>query len=161
MEERYLDLTELSFVAAPANLPERFSSVALNDSELYPPEVIAEAFLAVPGTGLLHPAEPGWDEWRARWQEGSRYIEVDMMACQVEPELCGGYSLLWGGSGIKMHCLLSDLLAFWQRVRSRCPGVWLHDTETVMWSPETFAQEVAAFRAKTSDAEWRPGWGRM
>jgi hypothetical protein len=159
MAERYLDLTELCFVAGPLELPEGFSSVALSRAENYPPEVIAAAFLAAPGTRLLHPAEPSWGYWQARWESGGRSIEVDLAACEVDPACFNGRSLLWGGSSFRTHCLLADLLRFWQAVRSRCPGVWLHDTDTLMWSPESFAREVAAFRARTKGPERRPGWG--
>lgn len=160
MTERYLDLTELAFVAGPLVLPDGFSSVALHETEDYPPESIAGAILAVPGVALVHAATPSWDQWRACWNSGQRYIELDLLTCEMDPAVCS-YSLLWGGSSVKTHCLLADLLAFWESVRSLCPAVWLHDTETVMWSPETFACEVIKFQTMTECQSWRPGWGKL
>jgi hypothetical protein len=161
MAERYLDPTECSFVAGPLELPERFSSVALHSSIYYTCETIEEAFLVAPGARLIHRATPSWEQWLARWESGRRYVEVAMTLCEVAPEGFEGHSLVWGGSFIKMHCLLQDFLGFWEAVRGPCPGVWLHDTETLMWSPDSFAREVIAFRERTQEQTWRPGWGKL
>lgn len=159
--ERYLDLTELFFVSGPLTLPDGFSSVEIDRGEHYSPDAVAQAFLAVPGARLLHPAQPSWAQWRACWWSGQRTIEIDLAACEVDPQDSGGHPLLWGGSNLRTHCLLPDLLALWVAVRSRCPAVWLHDTETRMWSPESFAREVQAFQARTQGQSWRPGWGKL
>lgn len=161
MNERYLDLTELSFVAGPLILPDDFSSVDLRDGEVYSPEAIAQAFLAVPGCRLRQAPDPSWQQWCARWESGQRYIEVDLMACPVDPQEAAGHAHLWGGSSLRTHCLLSDLLSFWKAVQRCCPAVWLHDTETRMWTPEAFAREAQAFQMRSSGQEWRPGWGKL
>lgn len=161
MIERYLDLTELSFVAGPLILPNDFSSVDLRDGAVYSPEAIAQAFLAVPGCRLLQAPDASWQQWRARWESGQRWIEVDLAACPVAPEEAASHAFLWGGSGVKTHCLLADLLTFWKAIQDRCPAVWLHDAETRMWSPEAFVHEVQAFQMQTPGQEWRPGWGKL
>ena len=57
MAERYLDLTELTFVSGPLELPEGSSSIENYDNQWYPPEVIASDSIRGPGTtspcGLL------------------------------------------------------------------------------------------------------------
>lgn len=160
MVERHLDLTDLSFVPGPRSLPERFSSVDLGHLENYPLGDIADAFLSVPGVRLTHPPDPTWYDWRARWLAEDRFIDIGFTTCDVDLDVTPS-GLVWGGSELRTHCLLADLLTLWRRVRECCPAVWLHDAETLMWSPESFEREVRAIRAGTTGPSVRPGWGAL
>jgi hypothetical protein len=144
--DRLLNLTEFCLVWGPLDLPEPAYSFA-DDwvSQIYTPEEIAETILTVPGVRLTNPATPRWQGWAARWQEANRYIDFTIIPWEIDPdnELRPGVALAWGGSMFEMHCLLSDVLFVWQRIRQRCPAVWLHDTDCRMYSPESFAKKFA------------------
>jgi hypothetical protein len=160
-QPRLLDLTELSLSVGPRELHEPAYSFETRPVVLHPPEAVAEAILSVSGVRLRHPAQPSWDAWKARWEEGDHSIDIRINALEVEPEECGGLSVAWECSPLRTHCRLADLLRLWESVRSRCPGVWLHDTECRLWSPKSFADEVLVFQAGTERATWRPGWGTV
>ena len=130
------DKLDLCFVSGPLELTEPAYSFDIIDAVEYPPGDIAIAFLEVPGCRLVHPGEPSWYDWKARWESGGRFIEVDMSLYDVEP-------VMWGGSGINMNCTPVDLLMFWESVRSRCQAVWLCDTECRLYSPERFRELYA------------------
>ncbi len=139
--DKLVDLKEMCLVSGPLELDEPDYSFASSDFECYWPATIADAILSVPGTRQIHPPVPSWNDWKASWNNGQHYIDLDMMGCtEVDPELCNGVSLVWGGSFFRAHCLVSEVLAFWNAIRRRCPGVWLHDAECRFWSPETFAK---------------------
>ena len=112
------------------------SSVALDQGVDYPPEVVAETFLAFPGMRLVHDAEPTWWDWKARWQSGGSLIEVDMSLFETDAPT-------WGGSLARGDCELEDFLAFVHHVRQRLPGDWLHNSECEIHSPESFAARVS------------------
>jgi hypothetical protein len=158
---RYLDLTEISLSPGPRQLHEPAFSFDTHSIVLHPPEAIAEAFLSVPGTRLLHPAKSSWDAWKARWEEGERSIDLDINALEVDAEDGGGLSLAWENSSLHTHCLLADLMLFWESVLAQCPGAWLQDTDCRLWSPSSFSNAVLDFHAGTERATWRPGWGMV
>lgn len=133
MRAQFYDL-ELAFIAGPAELGEPISSVALDDPVEYTPEEIVEAFLAVQGCQVTHPATPTWWQWRARWTSEGDTLDLDMTLFDVEP-------LLWGGSGIEHSCSPTALLSFWESVRVRCPAVYLHDSACTIYPPNYFAKQ--------------------
>ena len=57
---------------------EPIHTVSLHDTTAYDYPVVADALLSVFGTRCIHPPEPRWDDWVARWESDGRYIEVDM-----------------------------------------------------------------------------------
>lgn len=147
IEDRWLHLTELSLTWGPLELPDPAYSFADDWVEqIYTPEEIAEAILAVPGMHLLHGALPNWDAWAARWSDADRYIDLNISACEFEPDnnVRPGLREAWGGSLLQMNCLLSDVLFVWIVIRVSCPGVCLHDTECRMYSPKSFAETFGA-----------------
>jgi hypothetical protein len=129
-------------VPALAELKEPAYSFELNDLPLYPPEVIADAILSAPGVRLAQPAQPSWKDWKARWEEKGRYIEIAINALEAESE--NGKILAWESSSIRLHCRPSELLAVWEVIRSKCPGVWLDDEHSRLWSPRSFAERFSA-----------------
>jgi hypothetical protein len=145
MADPLLNLVDFSLVWGPLKLPEpAYSFAQIGDEQLYTPDEIAQAILAVPGVRLTRPAIPDWRDWAARWQEAVRSIEFDIAACPIGPcnDARPGLSLAWGGSKFEMHCLLSDVLRVWRCIQDRCPAVWLHDSgDCQMYSPESFARK--------------------
>lgn len=133
-------LTEISLVPGPRRLDEPAFSFAVSEMVHHSPEAIAVAILSYPGTRLLHPGEPKWVDWQARWERGDHHIDFDMtLMTEDEP-------LMWGGSMFSASCRLSDVLAVWERIASRCPGVWLHDASCRLYSPQSFAEFVWKYR---------------
>jgi hypothetical protein len=124
---------------------EPIHTVALHGVTEYDYPVVADAILAVPGTRCIHPPQPRWDDWVARWESGGRYIEVDMFPDSEHwfSDASGRY--VWSGGWLRCDCTVGDLADFLWAVRERCPGVWLCDggdhTErggSRMHTPETF-----------------------
>lgn len=140
-----ISLSDWSLIPGPISDPP-LSSVALNESEEYLPEVVAEAILDVPGMRLKHPPEPTWWEWLARWDEGHRWIEVGFTLYEIEPPA-------WAGSSLDGSCELADFLGFWTEVRRRVPACWMHNSACEIHSPESFAQLVRAEWSPASDRE--------
>src|SRR5947209_11265269 len=114
-----INLKDWSLVPGPLADPPP-SSVHLQDIAAYPPRLVAEAFLAFPGMRVRHPAEPTWWNWIARWEQCERWIEVGFTLFEVEPPA-------WGGSDLRGHCTVSDILGLWRAVRSRVPACWMHN----------------------------------
>src|SRR5262245_17070224 len=106
---------------------EPIHTVALDDITEYDYPLVGDAVLAVAGTRCVHPPEPRWDDWRARWESGGSSIEVDMFPDSehmVSPR-SGRY--IWSGGWLYCDCTVGDLAGFLRAVRERCPGVWLCD----------------------------------
>jgi hypothetical protein len=101
--ERSLDLTETCFSVGPREPREPAFSFDTISIDLYTPEFVAEASLSVPGTRLLHLADPSWSDWLARWEEGDRYINLNINAVEVDPEGSGGIPLAWESSLLRTH----------------------------------------------------------
>ena len=82
-----LHLTEVSLVSGPLELPKPAYSFADDwELQLYTPDEIAEAILAVPGVSLKHRPAPTWESWAAAWREADRYIDFDLVACDIDPD---------------------------------------------------------------------------
>jgi hypothetical protein len=124
-------------VPAPPELKEPAYSFDSYRVPLYPSEVIAAAILAVPGMRIDRPAG-SWENWMARWQDAGHYIEIGLNAMAAESE--DGTILAWESSPIRVHCWPAEFLAVWESIGSRCPGVWLDDEDSRLWSPRSFAE---------------------
>jgi hypothetical protein len=124
-------------VPAPAELEEPAYSFESYRVPLYPPEEVAAAILSAPGMRIDGPAR-SWEDWKARWEEAGLYIEVGINALEAESD--GGTVLAWESSPVRVHCRPSEFLAVWESIRCRCPGVWLDDEDSRLWSPRSFAE---------------------
>jgi hypothetical protein len=139
---QYLDLTELALVPGPLYLgAEPAWSFDSSEVIIYSPQQVADAIIGIPGTRMLQSADPSWEFWRARWENEDRWIEFSIG--ETEAASVSGNSTVtsWGGSDFNTHCLLQDVLYVWEEIRTKIPGVWLHDTDCRLWSPESFAGE--------------------
>lgn len=135
-------------VPAPPDLNEPAFSFDSYDSPLYPPEAIAAAILSVPGMQLVRPVQPSWGDWRARWESAGHLIELTINVLDAESE--AGKIVAWESSLVNARCHPSDLFAIWNAIRSVCPGVWLDDDDSRLWSPWTFNQLFAADSSSTA-----------
>ena len=126
-----------AFVPGPSSIAGPLNSQDVRDIELHTPESVAQALLSFPGMQLVQDASPSWWEWRARWAEGSRYLEVGMT-------LFGNEEQSWGGSPVHANCSTEDIRSLWAHLQSRHRGVWIHDSNCTMHNHESFARRVAA-----------------
>jgi hypothetical protein len=129
-----ITLKNWSLIPGPLANPPKSSS-ALDDIVLYPPHVVANALIAVPGMRVKHAAEPSWGDLVLRWSEGDRWIEIGFTAFDGDPPA-------WGGSGLNGECDLADILEVWEAIRSMIPACWMHDMNCDIHSPESFANAV-------------------
>jgi hypothetical protein len=136
-ERRFQSQGDWAFVPGPGSMTDPLDSQDAHDVELHTPEQIAQSLLRFPGMQLLHAATPSWWKWRARWAEGSSYIEVGMTLFDDE-----GQS--WGGSPVQANCSYEDLHSLWSYLQSRHRGVWFHDSGCTMHTHESFTKFVAA-----------------
>lgn len=104
----------------------------------HPLAAIAATLLCFPQVELTHGAEPSWLQWRARWRDGEN--ELDFSLSHLGP---GSHENLWGGSELKGHCTIGQVLALWVHLLSRHQGVWLHNSECEMETPQSFLQIYA------------------
>lgn len=116
------------------------SSLDLHELVEHTPAAIADSLLSFPGTRLLHPAERSWWDWKARWESGERYIEIDVTLFDNEEQH-------WGGSSLDANCSVEDLLTLWRVLQSRHSGIWLHDPDCEMHTPESFLANLAGYRS--------------
>ena len=138
---RMLNLSELAFVAGPEDLPAPAFSFADDwKTPIFTPDEFAAAVLSIDGARLIRDCDPDWDTWRVRWQCGDRFIEFEILACDLDPtnDDRPGLTDYWGGSPFTAHCDREDLLTVWIKIRQRLPGVCVHDTDCRMYSPDTF-----------------------
>jgi hypothetical protein len=125
-----VSLGEWYFIPGPTSDPPG-SSLDLRDLIEYPPQVVADAVLAFPGMTVPNPRSPDWWQWWAEWRFGEKHIGVGMTLFDTDP-------VTWGGSPLQGVCEVSDVLRLWQTIRDRCPGVWMHNSNCEIHTPESF-----------------------
>jgi hypothetical protein len=102
-------------------------------------QVVADAILSIPGCRLVHPASPEWWHWKAEWASEGRSIVVSQMSdCEVDlPEIDRAF----GGASLAGHATMPDILRFWGALCEKLDGIWFHDPDCRLWSPESFERE--------------------
>jgi hypothetical protein len=137
LEQRFESRGDWALVPGPNSMNGPLDSQDVHDIELHTPEAISQSLLSFPGMRLIHEAAPSWWEWRARWSEGSRHIEVGMTLFDNDAKS-------WGGSPVQASCTRKDLISLWSHLQSKHRGVWFHDSTCTMHTHESFTQCVAA-----------------
>jgi|SRR6185295_1173986 len=123
-----------AFIPGPPDIPDAPAlSTALDEVAIYPPEVIAQTFLAYPGFSLLREADPSWWQWRAGWERGASFLFVGMTLFETDP-------IAWGGSEISGCCELDEILALWGALRVSFPAIWLHNSACEIHTPDSFTR---------------------
>lgn len=126
--------SDWAFIPGPREiLDPPASSVGLQEVAMYPPDVIAQAFLAYPGFSLVHDANPSWRQWQAGWEHGQSFLFVGMTLFETDP-------VGWGGSPVFGACRLDDLLALWRALHGRFPAIWLHNSNCEIHTPDSFSR---------------------
>lgn len=129
--------SDWSLIPGPDQIEEPFYSTSMDEISQYAPESIARAIISFPDTRLLHPAEPSWWDWQARWERGGRRIDINMTLFE------GGETSWWGGCILGTSCNISDLVDLWSSVRASHPAVWLHAPDCRIYSPDSFMAKYA------------------
>jgi hypothetical protein len=123
--------SDWAFIPGPREIPDPpASSVALQDVAAYPPDAIAQTFLAYPGFSLAHEADPSWRQWQAEWERGQSFLLVGMTLFETDP-------VAWGGSHVSGCCELDDLLALWYTIRAQFPAVWMYNSACEIHTPDS------------------------
>lgn len=89
--------------------------------------------LAVPGSELVHPAEPDWWSWVARWASNEEHIDLAMTLFDTAPRSWGGFTL--GG-----RASAQALLTLYSHIHAALPGGWLHNAECELHTAESFGE---------------------
>ena len=131
-----VNLQSWSLIPGPASNPPA-SSLALDDVIHHSPQTVADAILAFPGMVLVHSPDSTWWEWAARWEDGTRWIEVTMTLFDSDPPA-------WGGSDSRGECDLQDILHLWGHLTSAVPSCWMHNADCDIHTPESFARLICA-----------------
>jgi hypothetical protein len=126
-----------ALIPGPTDLAQPMSSLDLQDVTLFSPAEIVESFLCFPGIRLLHAAAPSWWQWSARWKAGDDFIEIGMTLFEDEAQS-------WGGSPITANCSLDAIESLWSHLQARHRGIWLHDPDCVIHTPDSFRRTTVA-----------------
>lgn len=107
---------------------------------------VAASLLAFPNTVMVHPADPSWYQWKAHWQNGNRFIDLNLTLFDDEET--------WGGSEVEADCLAGDVIKLWTLLQARHSGVWLHAPDCTMHTQESFLTEFVV-------GETQQRWGGL
>ena len=123
------------FAPGPLSFEEPFYNWDIDEYVRYSPESITDSILRVPGTTILHPAAPTWNDWEAVWeQEGRQIIMDDCQFCEDENT--------WSQLLLTCDCDLCDLFRLWDMIQIKHPAVWLHSGDDCrVFTPASFLEE--------------------
>jgi hypothetical protein len=137
VDARFRAKGQWSLIPGPAKLNQPLNSQDLQEIEQLSAERIAESFLSFRDMRLIHAAAPSWWEWRARWASAGDFIEIGMT-------LFGDETQSWGGSPITADCSAAHIDELWSQLRSRHRGIWLHDADCIIHTPESFRNTITS-----------------
>jgi hypothetical protein len=123
-----------ALVPGPVDIQEQFSSLDLREQVEYSPLEIAKSLLHYPGMQLLNEAKPTWWDWKARWESGEQFLELDIT-------LMGKSDDLWEGSEIRSDCSAEVVIALWKHLKTTHAGIWLHSPDCVIHTESSFRKE--------------------
>lgn len=135
-------LSGWAFSPGPEQMDEPTNSQFADEISEHSAKSIAASLLAFPGTELLYPVDPSWYQWKARWQDGDRFIGLDMTLFDDEET--------WGGSEIEADCLAGDIVECWSFLQARHSGIWLHAPDCTMHTQQSFLKGLLAAEAEQS-----------
>jgi hypothetical protein len=139
MDVPLIDVKGLALVPGPSHIDQPLYSFQVYDEIVgHDPDEVAAALLAIPGMRRSNSAEPASWDWAARWEDGDRWLDLDFTL--MEPD----DGVVWGGSNLRGRCRQSDLMNIWAALRNRFDGIWMHDAECRLYTPESFAERKIA-----------------
>ena len=125
---RFVTTSVWAFIPGPTDQSQPTDSQLVQDIVELPAGEVAASFLAFPGMCLVHPAQPDWWAWQARWESAADHLTVSFTLFEhLEPP-----HEVWGGSPITADCPSDVLLALLQHLNQRHAGIWLHDPDCGM-----------------------------
>lgn len=130
-------LRSWSIVPGPTSIRPPFESTELAAIEQYPPEAVAAAILGIRATELVHREDPNWWSWTARWSSGASHIDLAMTLFDTEP-------LAWGGFNLSGSATPVDLLNLYGAVHAALPASWLHNSDCLLHTAESFRASIHA-----------------
>jgi hypothetical protein len=133
---RFQTQDQWALIPGPAELAEPMDSLHIQDIVEISPVAIARSLLSFPGVELLHAETPSWWDWRARWKSGCDYIEIGMTIFEND-------SQSRGGSHLTADCSLKDIESLWSHLQARHRGVWLHNSDCMIHTPDSFRLEMS------------------
>lgn len=129
--------TDWRLLIGPPDLAEPTPSWAVDFLPRYEPAEVAAAILAVPGCSLLSPAAPDSEDWDAWWDAEGRTIRF----CRPEAlPFDDDHTPRWCGCDIEADCRVGDVLALWEVVHQRFPGIWLYGPDSLYRPRESFIE---------------------
>jgi hypothetical protein len=148
---RPVRLTGWRLLIGPPDLSEPTPSWAVYFLPRYEPDEVAAAILAVPGCSLVSPAEPDWEHWAARWEVDGRMIGFGRPeVLEFDTDTTPG----WAGCDLEAECWVGDVLAVWEAIHRRFPGIWLYNRDSWYQTRESFIE--ACRPAEPDSAADRP-----
>lgn len=129
------DLENWSLVPGPPSIRPPFESTGLDVIEEYSPQGVAATVLAIPGVELIHPAEPDWWSWVARWASSEEHIDLAMTLFDTAPRS-------WGGFTLRGRAAAQALLTLYSHIHAALPATWLHNAECELHTAESFGERV-------------------
>ena len=127
-------LDDWSIVPGGESIRPPFRSTLLHGITHYDLEAVAAVILAIPGTQLVHEANPDWWEWRARWKFDDATIDIEMTI--LEPLEGRG----WGGVGLSGSATPSTMAVLYKRVHQALPCAWLHNAACELHTASSFSE---------------------
>jgi hypothetical protein len=129
------------------------TSLSLFDLVEYSAPEMVQFLSSLDRVEVLQSGEKDWYAWRWRWGTEDRYIILDFT-------LFDGYSPIWGGSNLDIHCPFYAVVEFWVALRERFPASYLHDErDLVLYTVSSFINDFAlpllSERQKAADSESR------
>jgi hypothetical protein len=131
-----------ALIAGPASLTEPLDSQDVQDIADYPVAAVLTNLLAVPGVRQSGGAGARWADWAAAWEWGDRLVLFESVEELGDEEHFGSVRL-------RCDCYVGDVLAVWETLRARHPGLWLIDTESRLQTPASFVA------GRTFNRTWR------
>ena len=131
-----------AFIPGPRQLTEPVQTIDCTEVMEYPLAEIADSLLAFPPVERVHSAEPSWQEWQARWQDGETSLSFTLERW---------YGEVWSSIRLSGTCTVGQILALWTHLLSRHPGIWLYEREherDLLDTPVSFLQRVAQIHAE-------------
>ena len=109
-------LRDWAFSPGPEQMDEPTDSQSVDEISQHPAKKIAATLLAFPRTEVVHPAGPSWFEWKAKWSDNDRFINLTMTLFDDLEEA-------WGGSEIEVNCFAGDVMDLWSFLLTKHEGI--------------------------------------
>jgi len=127
---KIIELSDYSLIPGlEKNPPE--NSVALDEMVEISPDRFAASVLSFPGFRQVSESDSDWWSWRAECQN----MMIDMSLFETEP-------VTWGGSILRGSCQLNEFIEFWNHLRKLSSGIWLHNSDCEILTPEILMQRM-------------------